>query len=144
MTKKRLSNEQWLCLIQDCRSSGLTDRAWCTLHDVHPTSFYRAIKRLRESACSIPNNSHAGASLPQEVVEIASIDENGIITQPVHQKKLPHLTDNHHVTQLNNNLSDSSFETTVRLTIPSGISIEFSNETSAATIKNVLSVLQTV
>lgn len=144
MTKKRLSNEQWLCLIQDCRSSGLTDRAWCTMHDVHPTTFYRAIKRLRENACPIPSNSHIGASMPQEVVEIASIDENGIITQPAHQKRLPDPTDNHHVTQLSNRFSDSPFETTVRLTIPSGVSIEFSNETSAATIKNVLSVLQTV
>ncbi len=76
------SDEEWMSLLQDCRKSGLTDRAWCDLHDIYPTTFYRAIKRLRKKACLIPEHTSNVAPQSQEVVEIASIDENGILSVP--------------------------------------------------------------
>lgn len=48
------SQEEWLQLIQECRSSGLTDRTWCEQHGIMVSSFYNAVKRLRKKACDIP------------------------------------------------------------------------------------------
>lgn len=42
----RRSQDEWLQLIQECRSSGLTDRTWCEQHGILVSSFYNAVKRL--------------------------------------------------------------------------------------------------
>lgn len=54
----RRSQDEWLQLIQECRSSGLTDRTWCEQHGILVSSFYNAVKRLRKKACDIPYVSH--------------------------------------------------------------------------------------
>ena len=33
MRNKRRTDEEWLSLIQQCRSSGFSDRAWCEQND---------------------------------------------------------------------------------------------------------------
>ena len=48
------SKEEWFQLIQECRSSGLTDRTWCEQHGIMVSSFYNAVKRLRKNAYDIP------------------------------------------------------------------------------------------
>ena len=45
--RTRRSQEEWLELIQECRSSGMTDRDWCDQHGIVISSFYNAVKRLR-------------------------------------------------------------------------------------------------
>ena len=57
MTRTRAnsrSKEEWFQLIQECRSSGLTDRTWCEQHGIIVSSFYNAVKRLRKNAYDIP------------------------------------------------------------------------------------------
>lgn len=141
---KRLTNEQWLSMVQDCRSSGLTDRAWCALHDIHPTSFYRAIKRLRNIACTIPDHKQNAISMSQEVVEVASIDENGIITPTQHAASVQKSTADNTLITYDSKLNNPVFECTVRITMPSGIQVELSNSTNAATIRCLLSALQSL
>ena len=60
MTKKRTrrTNEEWMNLIHECRTSGLTDRQWCLEHNIQPSNFYYHIRRFREMACDIPNQRH--------------------------------------------------------------------------------------
>ena len=50
----RRSRQEWLQLITECRSSGMTDRTWCEQHGILVSSFYNAVKRLRKKACDIP------------------------------------------------------------------------------------------
>ena len=52
------SQDEWFQLIQECRSSGLSDRTWCEQHGILVSSFYNAVKRLRKSACDIPHASN--------------------------------------------------------------------------------------
>ena len=141
---KRMTNEQWLSMVQDCRSSGLTDRAWCALHDIHPTSFYRAIKRLRNIACAIPDHKQDAISMSQEVVEVASIDENGIITPAQHAVSVQKSTADNTLITYESKLNNPVFESTVRITMPSGIQVDLSNSTNAATIRSLLSALQSL
>ena len=54
----RRSRDEWFQLIQECRSSGLSDRTWCEQHGILVSSFYNAVKRLRKSACDIPHASN--------------------------------------------------------------------------------------
>lgn len=56
MTKRhpRRTDEEWMDLIQECRSSGLSDKSWCEEHHIHTSSFYYQIRRLRKMACKIP------------------------------------------------------------------------------------------
>lgn len=50
----RRTDEEWLSLIQECRSSGLSDKCWCEEHHIHTSNFYYQIRRLRKKACTIP------------------------------------------------------------------------------------------
>jgi len=139
---KRRSDDEWVILLQKCRGSGMTDKEWCAMNNIHPSTLYRAIDRLRKKACTIPAHMQICKTIPQEVVEVASIDEDGIISQPIHAKEV--VTADEPLSLFHNTIEDHVFESTIRITMPSGIRVELSNNTNAATIKSVLGVLQSV
>ena len=62
-------------LIQECRTSGLSDREWCSQNGIPVSTFYYHIKRLREQACDIPASVSRKAAVRQEVVRLDIIDE---------------------------------------------------------------------
>lgn len=41
----RRPDQEWLDLIQECRSSGMTDKAWCEMNHIQPSKFYYHICR---------------------------------------------------------------------------------------------------
>ena len=49
--RKYLKREQWLALISDCQSSGMTVTAWCKQNDICEQTYYRNLKKLWEEAC---------------------------------------------------------------------------------------------
>ena len=53
MSKYR-SQQHWLKLITECRQSGMTDMDWCRANGISRSTFYKAVKRLRDSACELP------------------------------------------------------------------------------------------
>ena len=65
----------WMQLIQECRTSGLSDREWCSQNGIPVSTFYYHIKRLREQACDIPASVSRNAAARQEVVRLDIIDE---------------------------------------------------------------------
>lgn len=76
MTKRRIyrSEQEWLQIITEGRQSGLTDHAWCELHNISNSSFYNAATRLRKKACQIPEPEKTSYVLDftshQEVVKL--------------------------------------------------------------------------
>ena len=54
----------WMQLIQECRTSGLSDREWCSQNGIPVSTFYYHIKRLREQACDIPASVSRNAAGP--------------------------------------------------------------------------------
>ena len=65
----RRSDEEWLDIIHECRTSGLPDKTWCEEHHIQPSKFYYHIRRLRAKACEITERKD---TLPQkqEVVQV--------------------------------------------------------------------------
>jgi transposase-like protein len=45
--KPRVPKEEQLKLINECRSSGMTDSDWCREHGIAVSTFYYWIKQLR-------------------------------------------------------------------------------------------------
>lgn len=70
MSKHR-SDQEWFSIIQECRTSGLTDRAWLSYHpEINRTTFYRHIRQLRKQACEVPSKTDASIPVFNEVVGI--------------------------------------------------------------------------
>lgn len=118
------TDEEWMNLIQECRSSGLSDRVWCAEHRIHTSNFYYHIRRLRKLACEIPESSSVSASPKQEVVRV-TFDE------PAEYSNKTLQADD----------SASAFEPAIRIQIHE-IRIEISNSAASDTVFHTLSVLQ--
>ncbi len=144
MPRVKMSDEQWFNFLKECRSSGMSDKDWCITHNIHPSTLYKAIKRLRTQACEIPEHTGPTVSLKQEVVQVASIDKNGVITKPNLPETEQRSNINVPVTPYLRTFDSGDLEATVRIVMPSGVKIEMSNRANAATIKSILDVLQSV
>ena len=48
MRSKRISPDEQLRLITECRQSGLTDYEWCQQHSIKVSTFYAWVHRLRQ------------------------------------------------------------------------------------------------
>ena len=69
------TNAEWFSMIQECRSSGLTDKDWCREHGVSVNSFYYNVKKLKKLAFAIPvPNRRQSNSNKQEIVPLL-VDE---------------------------------------------------------------------
>ena len=110
----RRSQDEWFQLIQECRNSGLSDRAWCEQHGILVSSFYNAVKRLRKSACDIPLSSNRRAyaldltsSSKQEAVQIDICPDPYLEAVPPAKQMCPapHLDNSHAIELMMDNIS---------------------------------------
>ena len=122
MFKKFRDDTEWSDIISTCRASGLSDRNWCLENGIAPSSFYNAIKRLRNRACSIPVPTNVKTSLAQEAVSI-NLDQLGMGIEPVSVQK-PYDTGN----------------TAVRICI-NKLNIEITNSASSSIIQETIGML---
>ncbi len=125
MTKRhpRRTDEEWMSLIQECRSSGLSDKCWCEEHHIHTSNFYYQIRRLRKMACEIPEPIHSPCAEKQEIVQLSFDD-------PVPCSPMK-----------NSPAMNGSAETAIRITIH-GVQVEITNAAASETVFHTLSVLQ--
>lgn len=123
-SQPRRTEQEWLKLIQECRTSGMSDKNWCEQHHIQRSSFYYHIRRLRDRACAIPEASLPVVRGKQEVVQIQFLDSDPF---PVDTPTL------------NNPLEIS--DTVIRLTVH-GIRIEITNAAAGETITNTITALQ--
>ena len=83
----RRTDKEWLDMIQECQSSGLSDKCWCQEHHIHTSNFYYQIRRLRQKACEIPEPVHSSFSGKQEVVPL-SFEEPAVCPSSVQHKTI--------------------------------------------------------
>ena len=55
----RRSDEEWFRLINECRRSGLSDSLWCKQQAIPVSSFFCAVRRLREKAYALPERERS-------------------------------------------------------------------------------------
>ena len=125
MTKRKYrTDEEWLSLIQECRSSGLTDKQWCEAHQICPSNFYYQIRRFRKKACEIPESQSKTALTTQkpEVVQVT-------FEQPAVPK-------NSQICRL----EETTTETAILVQL-NGVQVGITNAASESTILHTLSVL---
>ena len=71
MQKRKIRNDdEWLGIITKCRTSGMSDKSWCTSNGIVPSTFYYAVKRLQKKACTIPEHTPIQMQPAQKVVPI--------------------------------------------------------------------------
>lgn len=76
-TRSSRTDQEWMELIKECRSSGLSDKDWCDMHDISRSNFYYHLRKLRKQACEIPEAASSGRiNLRQEVVPVVVKEDN--------------------------------------------------------------------
>lgn len=127
-TKKRTA-EEWRQIILEARNSGMSDFEYCRINSIPPSTFYRAIKRLRKLSCEIPAGAVTQDRPQQEIV-------------PINLSDLP-LTRPDQMPPVSGIVCDSvsgHLETTMRITI-GGSTLELSNNADPRLIGSVIRML---
>ena len=84
---KHISKDEQQRLIQECRSSGLSDYQWCVKNGIPHSSFYRWVTRLRAEACSTVPSKAVQISEQQEVVKLGISEELPVVSTFVNEHK---------------------------------------------------------
>lgn len=87
MAKNQISGRDWMQVIQECRTSGLSDRAWCLENGIPISSFYYQIRRLRHLACDIPQRDNSISAVEHHDVVKVQIAEDTEVVGPVHKQE---------------------------------------------------------
>lgn len=74
MRSKRISNDEQIRLIMECRRSGLSDSQWCRMNDINPGTFYNWVSRLRKCGMSIPMTSNQEKKTPAPLQEVVKVN----------------------------------------------------------------------
>lgn len=85
MKSKRVSCDEQMQLIMECRQSGLSDYQWCQMHDINPGTFYNWISRMKKRGITLPESSGEAkytSSPVQEVVKLELISEKHAVPTP--------------------------------------------------------------
>ncbi len=80
---------QWMSLITECRQSGLTDMDWCRANGISKSTFYKAVKRLRDKACVIP----ASVASSDTCVNLTSSNKQDVVPISIIPDEQPHIHD---------------------------------------------------
>lgn len=82
--KRKVSLQEWQERIVECRQSGMGVQAWCKARGISASTYYRSLRRIRESVLEenklIPLEAPPAAASPAAEIRI---EANGIaITLP--------------------------------------------------------------
>ena len=121
------SERYWYDLIQQCRTSGKSDRQWLLENNIKPPTFYYHVKQLRKKACEIPESNYVGITETQDVVPLVIND-----AMPVAEVN--------NTTLISETVTDSS-GIALRLTIQN-VTVEITNQATQSIIQNTLSALR--
>ena len=72
--KPRVPKEEQLKLINECRSSGMTDIDWCREHGIGVSTFYYWVKQLRKESARIPEPAYGHSEHPRPRQDVVPID----------------------------------------------------------------------
>lgn len=67
----RTTTVDWFPIINECRTSGLSDHQWCKENGVSYSTFYYHVRRLQKEACELPASTRKCiVPMEQEVVQL--------------------------------------------------------------------------
>ena len=126
MRAKRVSRDEQIQLIMECRGSGLPDYQWCQTNDISPGTFSMWVSRLKKAGYMIPDSTAKPKDVPviQEVVRLPVVDNE--------------ITGNIIVAQNGNHFTTVS-QAAVEIE-RNGLVIRIYNKADADVIRNVLQI----
>ena len=75
MIKPKVSRDEQIRLIHECRSSGMSDSQWCLQHGIRPGTFYNWVSRIKKKGdVYIPDPGGAAEYWPEEKPDIVQIN----------------------------------------------------------------------
>lgn len=112
MAYKRRTDEEWLELIQQCKSSGYSDFEWCKLNGIPASTFYNKLNLLREKA-ALEEVTKPVLHQQQDVVEVHFQDTLHQGTPAVNQEVALCLNLNGISVDIFNNATKTTIENTL-------------------------------
>ena len=126
--KSRVPKEEQLKLINECRTSGMTDIDWCREHGIAVSTFYYWVKQLRKEAAQIPAPAYGHSENPRPKQDVVPID---IVPD--------HIPEQHTASQmLNSNLDNPH---TIEVSIKD-ITVRISNDADPVLLTRTFRMLQ--
>lgn len=121
MSMSKRTTVDWFALINECRTSGLSDHQWCKENDVCYSTFYYHVKQLQKEACELPTSIRKCiVPMEQEVVPLNFSE----IEEPIYTTGTHTISDVAISLQLNN------------------VTLHISNAANADVISNTIQALQ--
>lgn len=116
MEHPRRTHQEWLNLITDCRTSGMSITAWCKANSIPKGTYESAVRRLISQGYPAPSGKSQSASA-QKVI---------CVLDPVNEKQFP----------------DTVSSKTALILDIYGCHLEILNQAAPETIRSALTVLQ--
>ena len=75
MNNPKVSRDEQIRLIHECRTSGLSDNQWCLQHGIRPGTFYNWVSRIKKKGdVYIPDPGGAAEYWPEVKPDIVQIN----------------------------------------------------------------------
>ena len=87
MHQLNATEQKWFDLIQEARSSGLSDRTWCLQNNVPPSTFYYHIHKLRNKVIDLPASRSTVIPEAHEIVRLEVLDEDILPDAPSYKEE---------------------------------------------------------
>ena len=126
--KSRVPKEEQLKLINECRTSGMTDIDWCREHGIAVSTFYYWVKQLRKEAAQIPAPAYGHSENPRPKQDVVPID---IVPD--------HIPEQHTASQMLNSNLDNSHTIEVSM---KDITVRISNDADPVLLTRTFRMLQ--
>ena len=81
------TEQKWFDLIQEARSSGLSDKVWCQQNNVPTSTFYYHIRKLRNKVIDLPASRSTVIPEAHEIVRLEVLDEDMLPDAPSYKEE---------------------------------------------------------
>lgn len=87
MRTSRVSKDEQIRLIMECRQSGLSDYQWCKANNIYPATFYNWVSKLKKSGYTFPISESKNRAVPvlQEVVKVDLVQHEESVPKIIEQ-----------------------------------------------------------
>ena len=143
MHQLNATEQKWFDLIQEARSSGLSDKAWCQQNNVPTSTFYYHIHKLRNKVVNLPASCSTVIPEAHEIVKLEVLDEDKLPTVPSNEEETvvvqnvptPTVECDHPAVPL----ADPGFSARIHM---DNVTVDLSNSASEQIIRSVISALR--
>ena len=87
MHQLNATEQKWFSLIQEARSSGLSDKAWCLQNSIPLSTFYYNIRKLRNKVSGLPACRSTVIPEDHEIVKLEVLDDDKLAAIPSYEEK---------------------------------------------------------